>query len=171
MILRPSVDASACVLLDEKAIAQMNDPQELSRGYVAAARTWAWLIDPEQWDSERTKHIRKELTRLLGRDFSSYAELEAWWEKTASTWHGRAQMSCWKSKNRNILFARSHPTTTCDSRMCGFRFQTKTTYLRGFSARHRRKHLRSPQPTPAWPATPRGMSSLYMVTQRLACVV
>ena len=59
----------------------MSDPRLISDGYVGAARAWSWLIDPEQWDRQRTKEIRKELTRLLGRDFSSYQELETWWKK------------------------------------------------------------------------------------------
>jgi hypothetical protein len=81
MILRPAVDPKACMSLDERSAAYLNDPIVISDGHVAAARAWAWLIDPEQWDSERTRQIRKELTRLLGRDFSSYQELEAWWNQ------------------------------------------------------------------------------------------
>jgi len=81
MILRPAVASSTCMSLDQRQTALISDPMLISNGYVAAARAWAWLIDPEQWDSERTKEIRKELTRLLGRDFSSYQELEAWWKE------------------------------------------------------------------------------------------
>jgi len=81
MILRPAVKSSACMSLDQRGTASMNDPALISSGYVGAARAWAWLIDSEQWESERTNQIRKELTRLLGRDFSSYQELAAWWEE------------------------------------------------------------------------------------------
>jgi hypothetical protein len=81
MILRPAVDPKACMSLDERSAAYINDPIVISDGHVAAARAWAWLIDPEQWDSERSRQIRKELARLLGRDFSSYQELEAWWNQ------------------------------------------------------------------------------------------
>jgi len=81
MILRPTVDSSVCMSLDHRATASISDPALISSGYVGAARAWAWLIDPGQWDSQRTRQIRKELTRLLGRSFSSYQELEAWWEQ------------------------------------------------------------------------------------------
>ena len=81
MILRPAANSSVCMSLDQRGTASMSDPTQISSGYVGAARAWAWLIDPEHWDSERTKQIRKELTRLLGRDFSSYQELAAWWEE------------------------------------------------------------------------------------------
>ena len=80
-IVRPAVNSSVCMSLDQQATDSIRDPRLISDGYVAAARAWAWLIDPEQWDSERTREIRKELTRLLGRDFSSYQELEAWWKE------------------------------------------------------------------------------------------
>jgi len=94
IIVRPSVDASACMVLNERAMAQIDDPQEIGKGYAGAARIWAWLIDPEQWDGERTKQIRKELTRLLGRDFSSYAELEAWWTSNGENlaWAGTDEL-------------------------------------------------------------------------------
>ncbi len=81
MILRPAVDSSVCMTLDQKALASLSDPNLVSSGYVDAARSWSWLIDQEQWDSERTKQIRGELTRLLGRDSSSYEDLQTWWEQ------------------------------------------------------------------------------------------
>ncbi len=94
MILRPSVDSSVCMTLDQKAMASISDPNLVSSGYAAAARSWSWLIDPEQWDSERTKQIRKELTRLLGRDFSSYEELEDWWGQNDHyvVWSGKDEL-------------------------------------------------------------------------------
>jgi hypothetical protein len=94
MILRPAVDPKACMSLNERAMAWINDPRLISDGYIAAARAWAWLIDPEQWDSERTRQIRKELTRLLGRDFSSYQELEAWWNQNNQNlvWSGSGEL-------------------------------------------------------------------------------
>jgi hypothetical protein len=94
MILRPSVDTTACKLLNQSAIAQMNDPKELSKGYVAAAQAWAWLIDPEEWESERTSQIRKQLKRLLGRDFSSYEELTEWWKTNGDylAWSGTDEL-------------------------------------------------------------------------------
>lgn len=94
MILRPSVDTTACKLLNQSAIAQLNDPKELSKGYVAAAQAWAWLIDPEQWESERTGQIRKQLKRLLGRDFSSYEELTEWWKTNGDylAWSGTDEL-------------------------------------------------------------------------------
>ena len=94
IILRPSGEASVCMILNERGMAQMDDPVEIGKGYAGAARIWAWLIDPEQWDGERTKRIRKELTRLLGRDFSSYAELEAWWKNNGDklAWAGTGEL-------------------------------------------------------------------------------
>jgi len=94
IILRPSVDASACLILNESRMAQMYDPEEIGKGYAGAARIWAWLIDPEQWDGERTRQIRKKLTRLLGRDFSSYAKMEAWWKDNGDdlAWAGTGEL-------------------------------------------------------------------------------
>jgi hypothetical protein len=94
MILRPAVNPKACMFLDERSKAFINEPRVISDGYVAAARAWAWLIDPEQWDSERTRQIQKELTRLLGRDFSSYQELEAWWNQNNQNlvWSGSGEL-------------------------------------------------------------------------------
>jgi hypothetical protein len=80
-ILRLAVDPSVCMSLDQRGTISISNPRLISDGYVAAARAWSWLIDPEQWDTERTRQTRKELTRLLGRDFSSYQELEAWWKQ------------------------------------------------------------------------------------------
>jgi hypothetical protein len=82
------------MILNERGMAQMDNPEEIGEGYAGAARIWAWLIDPEQWDGERTKQIRKELTRLLGRDFSSYAELEAWWKDNGDSlaWSGTGEL-------------------------------------------------------------------------------
>jgi hypothetical protein len=78
IIFRPTVDSSACVSVPTQGI---NDPPSIESGYHYAARSWFWLIDPEQWQSERTRQIRNELARLLGRDFSSYDELRSWWEQ------------------------------------------------------------------------------------------
>jgi hypothetical protein len=94
MILRPSVDTTACKILNQSAIARINDPREVSKGYVAAAQAWAWLIDPEQWESERASQIRTELKRLLGRDFSSYTELTEWWKTNGDylAWSGTDEL-------------------------------------------------------------------------------
>jgi uncharacterized membrane protein len=82
ILIRPTVDSSACVSIPTQGI---NDPPSIELGYHYAARTWFWLIDPEQWESERTTQIRKELARLLGRDFSSYDELRSWWEQNGES--------------------------------------------------------------------------------------
>lgn len=79
MIFRPAVDSGACVVINQKEMASLQDPKQLTLGYTEAARSWYWLIDPDEWESTRTKEIRQELVRLLGRDFSSYAELREWW--------------------------------------------------------------------------------------------
>ena len=91
ILLRPTVDSSACVSIPAQGI---NDPPSIESGYHSAARTWFWLIDPEQWESERTTQIRKELARLLGRDFSSYDELRSWWEQNGEslTWSSDHQL-------------------------------------------------------------------------------
>ncbi len=80
MIFRPAVDSSACVVINQKEMASLQDPKQVTLGYTEAARSWYWLIDPDEWESTRTKEIRHELVRLLGREFSSYAELREWWE-------------------------------------------------------------------------------------------
>src|SRR5258708_1457709 len=67
--------------MNHKEMASLQDPKQLTLGYTEAARSWYWLIDPDEWESTRTKEIRLELARLLGRDFSSYAELKEWWER------------------------------------------------------------------------------------------
>lgn len=94
MILRPAVNSSVCMSLNQQATDSISDPRQVSSGYVGAARAWSWLIDPEQWDSERTRQIRKELTRLLGRDFSSYQELGAWWKQNSRNlvWSGTDEL-------------------------------------------------------------------------------
>jgi hypothetical protein len=82
IVLRPAVDSSVCVSIPTQGI---NDPPSVESGYHYAARSWFWLIDPEQWQSERTRQIRNELARLLGRDFSSYEELRSWWEQNGES--------------------------------------------------------------------------------------
>jgi hypothetical protein len=82
IFIRPTVDSSACVSIPTQGI---NSAPSIELGYHQAARSWFWLIDPEQWQSERTTQIRKELARLLGRDFSSYDELRSWWEQNGES--------------------------------------------------------------------------------------
>jgi hypothetical protein len=94
MILHLAVDSSVCMSLDQQGSTSISNPRLISDGYVAAARAWSWLIDPKQWDSERTRQIRQELTRLIGRDFSSYEELEEWWKQNNRklVWSGKDQL-------------------------------------------------------------------------------
>jgi hypothetical protein len=94
MILRPSVDRSTCLILNERGVEGIDDPKEVTKGYVGAARVWAWLLDSEQWDAERSKQIRAQLTHLLGQDFSSYADLEAWWRTSGEqlAWSGTGEL-------------------------------------------------------------------------------
>jgi len=91
IILRPTVDSSVCVSIPTQG---MNDSPSIEWGYHYAARSWFWLIDPEQWESERIRQIRKELARLLGRDFSSYDELRSWWEQNSDSlvWSSEDQL-------------------------------------------------------------------------------
>jgi hypothetical protein len=80
IVFRPAVDRSVCI-----AVAAQDDslraPREIAGGYLTAARSWFWLIDPDRWDDARTKQIRVALAGLLGRDFTTYAELETWWQR------------------------------------------------------------------------------------------
>jgi hypothetical protein len=91
IILRPAVDSSVCVSIPTQGI---NDPPSIESGYRYAARSWFWLVDPEQWQSERNQQIRQELARLLGRDFSSYDELRSWWEQNSESlvWSSERQL-------------------------------------------------------------------------------
>ena len=91
IIIRPTVDYSACVSIPTQG---MNDPPSIEWGYHYAARSWFWLIDPEQWESDRTRQIRNELARLLRRDFSSYVELRSWWEVNSDSlvWSSEYQL-------------------------------------------------------------------------------
>ena len=92
-MVRLSTDPSVCMTLDRDSLARLSTPEAPSGGYVIAARVWSWLIDPEEWQSDRSKHIRSELTRLLGQDFSSYDELQAWWEQNGEylDWSGSGE--------------------------------------------------------------------------------
>jgi hypothetical protein len=92
-LVRLSTDPSVCMILDRDSMARLSNPEAISGGYVIAARVWSWLIDPEEWQSDRTKHIRRELTRLLGQDFSSYDELRAWWQQNGEylVWSGSGE--------------------------------------------------------------------------------
>jgi hypothetical protein len=92
-MVRLSTDPSVCMTLDRDSLARLSAPDAPSGGYVIAARVWSWLIDPEEWQSDRSKHIRSELTRLLGPDFSSYDELQAWWELNGEylVWSGSGE--------------------------------------------------------------------------------
>jgi hypothetical protein len=94
MIVRPSAARSMCLILTERAVDEIDDPKQITNGYVGAARIWAWLIDSEQWDGERSKQIRSQLTRLLGRDFSSHDELETWWRTSGEqlAWSGTGEL-------------------------------------------------------------------------------
>jgi len=91
IIFRPGVNASFCIVVPNQ---RLNDHDAIQEGYVLAARTWFWLIDPEQWESERTGEIRANLAHLIGRYFSSYDELSAWWEENNQylTWSAEDQL-------------------------------------------------------------------------------
>jgi hypothetical protein len=84
-IVRLSIDPSICMTLDVVSMDRLSTPETQSGGYVVAAQVWSWLIDPEEWQSERTVRFRGEVKRLTGRDFSSYDELQAWWEQNGES--------------------------------------------------------------------------------------
>jgi hypothetical protein len=90
MVLRPSSDARVCLILNDAQVAQLDEPKQITQGYVAAVYVWSWLIDPDAWESERARNIRKQLMRLLGRDFSTYDELREWGRKNSKylAWSG-----------------------------------------------------------------------------------
>jgi hypothetical protein len=77
-IVRLSIDPSICMTMDLVSVNHLSTPETQSGGYVVAAQVWSWLINPEEWQSERTVRFRGELKRLTGRDFSSYDDLQAW---------------------------------------------------------------------------------------------
>jgi len=93
MIVRLSIDPSICMTLDPVSVDRSSTPEARSGGYVVAARVWSWLIDPEEWQSDRTMRIHRELTRLLGQDFASYDELQEWWEQNGEylVWSGSGE--------------------------------------------------------------------------------
>lgn len=91
IIFRPAVNPSFCIVVPHQ---KLDDHDAIQEGYVLAARSWFWLIDPEQWDSERTNEVRANLAHLIGHDFSSYDELSAWWEENNQylTWSAEDQL-------------------------------------------------------------------------------
>ena len=91
IIFRPATDSSVCIVIDGKSMSFWSDPKQITLGYAEAARSWFWLIEPDEWESTRTKEIRLELTRLLGKEFSSYADLEKWWNQNNEhlVWSGK----------------------------------------------------------------------------------
>jgi len=91
IIFRPTVIPTFCIVIPHQ---KLDDPAAIREGYVLAARTWFWLIDPEQWESDRTLEIRANLAHLIGHYFSSYDELSAWWEENNQylTWSAEDQL-------------------------------------------------------------------------------
>jgi uncharacterized membrane protein len=91
IILRPSVNRFACLSVPTQG---MYETSSVEQGYLFAARSWFWLIDPEQWESKKTKQNRKELARFIGRDYSSYDDLRSWWEQNSETlvWYGKDEL-------------------------------------------------------------------------------
>lgn len=91
IIFRPATDSSVCIVIAGKSMSIWSDPKQITLGYAEAARSWLWLIDPDEWESTRTKEIRLELTRLLGEEFSSYADLQKWWNQNNEylVWSGK----------------------------------------------------------------------------------
>jgi hypothetical protein len=94
IVLRPSVDSTVCMLLPEKDLTSLHDPKHVTQGYAQAARSWFWLLEPDHWDSPRATQIRQKLKSMLGRDFSSYQELQEWWSTNGEdlVWSGRDEL-------------------------------------------------------------------------------
>jgi hypothetical protein len=117
IIIRPATDSSVCMSIPTEG---MDDPQSVQRGYLRAACSWFGLIDPEQWESERTREIRDELGRLIGRDFSSYDELRSWWEQNSESliWSSENQVleidktDMWHLANP-YEYRKAHPRMGC----------------------------------------------------------
>jgi hypothetical protein len=111
IVFRPAIDRTACLVILDKERTRLNDDTEVTLGYAAAARTWYWLADPDQWDSARTAQIRRELARLLGREFSMPGELEAWWTSHAGdlVWSGTDERLDVRPKTS---FDLAHPRTS-----------------------------------------------------------
>jgi hypothetical protein len=91
LIYRLAANPHVCGVIDREDLLTLNDPKQVTIGYANAARAWFWLIDPDEWESPRSKEIRQELTLLLGREFSSYRELQDWWDQNNKhlVWSGR----------------------------------------------------------------------------------
>jgi hypothetical protein len=87
LMFRPAIDSSVCMTVAAK---DLTNPVQIGLGHLNATRAWFWLIDPEDWEGERTVQIRNRLQLSLGREFSSYAELQAWWEQNSEylNWTG-----------------------------------------------------------------------------------
>jgi len=85
IIFRPAVNPNFCITVPAQ---KLRDRESIDRGYRLAARTWIYLIDPDQWESESTRVMRDGVARLIGHDFSSYEELTSWWEQNSEflTW-------------------------------------------------------------------------------------
>ncbi len=89
MVYRLATNHHVCGVIDLHK-SSLDDPKQKTIGFANAARAWFWLIDSDQWESPRTKEILLELKLLLGKDFSSYAELQDWWNLNNShlLWSG-----------------------------------------------------------------------------------
>jgi hypothetical protein len=48
-----------CGVIDREDLLTLNDPKQVTIGYANAARAWFWLIDPDEWESPRSKEIRR----------------------------------------------------------------------------------------------------------------
>lgn len=90
IMFRPAIDPSVCVTFSPE---KMYDHDVIQAGYLFAANSWFSLIDPEHWESERSRQVRTELDRFIGRDFSSYDELQSWWKQNSTLliWSGKDQ--------------------------------------------------------------------------------
>ena len=82
MVYRLATNHHVCGVIDLHKTPSLEDPKQKTTGYANAARAWLWLIDPDDWNGPRTKEILLELKLLLGKDFSSYSELQDWWNQS-----------------------------------------------------------------------------------------
>ena len=57
IVFRPAINSHTCIVIDRKDIPSLDDRRRVMLGYAEAARSWFWLIDPDEWESARGREI------------------------------------------------------------------------------------------------------------------